>query len=368
MMERFRPQRTLHQVRLRYSADMKRSWTSHLLVLALILTANRALAQSSLEMLQRDLDDFKTEHQQAETKNLDYFFSSLQAAEDSPAAAEKLYADAGGKPPARARVMTHYEHETPTEESARTALDQAAMSSFDSTLQMHCGMMHFAALFVTQPKLSSLKGDWLAWLKNASQAYPQVVATVKDPRRAGKDDDENASPDISAQIRGTAMNASMIGDYLGFQGWGDKDEGKWRVADLPELYHDQILQPLRQPPSQAALGAWDIYIAMMNADQPDAEKWTDIDYPALQFEKACDDFASAPSTDKLQSLVTLMKAHPRHPKIDDWIKRVHDMIQGYQAQRNGGAASSTSAGTSGPGLGPVPPDQPAPPAVSTPTK
>jgi hypothetical protein len=269
-----------------------------------------------------------------------------------------------------AKVITRYEHETPTEEAARKALDQATMTSFDSTLQMHCGLMRMAALFVTQPKLSTLQGDWIAWLKNAAQTYPQIVASVADPRLAedpgGDHGGEKSKPadDVNATLRNLSMRESPIGPYLGFQSWGDKKPGNWRVADVPKFYFEQVLTPLRQAPSDATLAAWDVYIAMMNADQSDPEEWTDVDYPALQFQKACDDYAAAQTTDKLQALVTLIKAHPSHPQLDDWISRVHDMIQALQAQRAGAAQASSTSTTSA--LPPVAPDGPNTPAVSTP--
>ena len=327
----------------------------------LLIPSHRAGAQSSLEMLQKDLDQFKQEHQEASSKNMDSFFGALAEAEGSPDAAQKLYLAAGGKLPEGARVMTHYEHETPTEEDARKALDQASMASFNGTLQLHCGMMRMAALFVTQPKLPTLQSDWLTWLKNAAQTYPQIVVSIADPRLAGADGERI---DASAPIRNFTMRESPIGTYLGFQKWGDKKPGAWRLAAIPKLYFDQILTPLRKTPTPETLAAWDTYIAMMNADEPDQDKWTNVDYPPLQFQKACDDYAAKPGTDKLEALVNLIKAHPTYPQLDDWISQVHDMIQAYQVQRS---AAETPNPNAPPAQAPVAPDSPPGPAVSTPS-
>lgn len=343
-------------------------------LLAMVLIGKSACAQSSLEMLQKDLDQIRQEHQDATTKNLQYFFTSLQTAEGAPEAADKLYVAAGGKPPGMAKVITEHEHETPSEESARTAVDKASLSAFDGAIQLQCGLMRFGALFITQPKLANLPEEWVAWLKDAGQMYPQVAAMVADPRLAappdadvnprdghGKKGRPEIPPgvDVSAAIRNMPLHDSPISSFLGFHGWEGKDQGNWRVADIPRLYRENVLDPLRKTPTAATLAAWDIYIAMMNADQPNADQWNDIDYPALQFEKECDDFAGTPNTEKLEALVNFIKAHPDHPKFDDWIDRVHDMIKGYHDQRTAAAAPAPAST-----LPPIQPDQPPPPPVS----
>jgi hypothetical protein len=341
-----------------------------ILILGLLLPLPAARAQSSLDLLQKDLDQLKEEHQEVASKNFDYFLTALAGAATSPDSAEKLYFQAGGAAPEPAKVRTQYEHETPTEESAREALDQATMASFDGALQLHCGMMRLAALYVTQPKLAGLDDAWIAWLKSASQSYPQIAAAITDPRvtaapapdaEADNSDGHHghkkpepppdAKIDASSGIRNLAMRDSPISNYLGFHAWGDKEQGQWRIADLPRLYRDDILEPSRKSPTAATQAAWDVYIAMMNADQPDADRWADVDYPALQFEKACDDFKSEPSTDKVEALIAFIKAHPTHPQIDDWINRVHNLIEGYRAQGQASAAPASSSA-----LPPIEPD------------
>jgi hypothetical protein len=341
------------------------------------LMENAGRAQSSLEMLQKDIEQLKQEHEATTTKNLDYFMSSLTEASGSPESADKLFLAAGGKPPDPAKVRTAYEHETPTEEAARVAVDQQTMASFDGTLQLHCGMMRLAALFVTNPKAPTLQDDWLAWLKSAAQNYPQMAATVSDSRTTPDDDkdapggghhhhhaEDDGKPNPTAAIRKMTMSQSPISNYLGFHGWGDKEQGKWSVADVPDLYRKQILEPLRKSPTAATLAAWDVYIAMMNADQPDQDQWTSVDYPALQFDKDCDDFNSAPSTEKLETLVGIIKANPDHPMEDQWFKRVQDLLKTFQEQKDGGASVSSSA----PALPPIQPDAPPGPSVVYPTK
>ena len=322
------------------------------LIFGLLGLGTAGYAQSSLDMLQRDLDQMKQEHQEASSKNFDYFLRSLETAQSDPQSAEKLYYQAGGAPPPKAAVMTKYEHETPTEEAARRNLDQAVTANFDGALQLHCALMRFAALFVAKPDTSGLQDGWIAWLKSVGPSYPQVGGIVVDPRisaeNKGDGDGHSRRPhvppgakvDASGGIKALAVRDSPIGSYLGFHGWGDKAQGGWRLADLPGLYRQEILEPLRKSPSAATLAAWDVYIAMMNADQPDEDRWADIDYPAFQFDKGCDDFAGAPNTDKLEALMGIIKAHPEHPRVDEWFGRVHDLLQAYRAQR---AAASSAA-------------------------
>ena len=341
------------------------------------LLENAVRAQSSLEMLQRDIEQLKQEHEAATTKNLDYFMTTLTEASGSAESADKLYLAAGGKAPDPAKVRTAYEHETPTEEAAREAVDQQTMASFDGTLQLHCGMMRLAALFVTDPKSSTLQDDWLTWLKSAAQNYPQLAAKVTDSRDTPDDnkdtngdgrhhshheEEPDAKPDPTAAVRNLSMSESPISTYLGFRDWGKSDQGKWRVADVPDLYRKDILEPLRQTPTAATLAAWDVYIAMKNADQPDPDQWTNVDLPALQFDKDCDDFNSAPSTEKLETLVGIIKANPDHPLEDQWFTRVQAMLKTFQAQKDGGAAAPTPDAA----LPPIQPDAPTTPSVSVP--
>jgi hypothetical protein len=322
-----------------------------------------AWAQSSLEMLQRDLDEMKTEHEEMTAKNFAAFLSALQNAAETPDAAEKLYLQAGGTAPKAAEVRTEYEHETPTEASARLTIDRNEEASFSGALQLHCALMRYAAMFVTQPQAAGLNDEWLAWLKTAAQVYPQLAVVTTDTRGDPASDDASrhshhrhsdppepanpppASPapvDLASQIRNLSVKTSPISSFLGFHHWGKSDEGAWKVADLPEFYRTQILEPLRKTPNADTLAAWDVYMAMMNADQPDAKTWTDVDYPKLLFDKDVDDFASAPDTEKLQTLIGIMKAHPDHPLQDEWLGRMKALIQGYRQQRSGGSAAATT--------------------------
>jgi hypothetical protein len=152
-----------------------------------------------------------------------------------------------------------------------------------------------------------------------------------------------------------SMRDSSISKYLAFKLWGDKEQGSWSVASIPKLYETNVLTPLRATPTAATLAAWDVYIAMMGGDTTDNDQWNQTVYPPLQFERACDDYAVTPSTEKLEDLVNLIKANPTYPKVDDWIGRVHKLMEDYRAS-HGGAAEVTTAATNA-----APPD----PNVST---
>ena len=151
------------------------------------------------------------------------------------------------------------------------------------------------------------------------------------------------------------MHDSVISKYLGFKAWGDKEQGTWAVSDLPKLYRTNVLEPLRATPTADTLAAWDAYIAMANADEPDNDKWNQVVYPPLQFDRACDDYSVTPGTEKLENLVNLIKANPTFPKVDDWISRVHQLMDDYRARRGGGAPvvqnpATTSGVTSNPNV------------------
>ena len=357
--------------------------------------AGVARAQSSsLDLLEKDLDQIDQQHKEDTEKNLDSITSMLENASASPDAAVQLYQAAGGQLPKPAPVKTAYEHETPSEAQQRNALDQATMTEFGGALQLHCGMMRFAALFVLDPNMPGLQNEWVAWLKSAAQIYPGIATPLTDTRtgdvqsddgsssrrssRRNRDsgggggdatadsgssstNEQDASADsgrgrdrtpkppekivVSDKIRKMSMSGSPISTYLGFLAWADSKEGKWTVADLPKLYKEQVLDPLRQTPSAATLAAWDSYIAMMNADEPDNEKWTDLDYPGLLFERDSDDFAMKPTEDKIEAMITLIKANQKHPDFADWHSRVKDMIKTLrdQMQQQATAAAATAA-------------------------
>lgn len=274
-----------------------------------------ARGQTSLDVLEKDLDEVKQQRQEATSQGFLNLMDQLDKADSNADAALQLYQAAGGTLPAPAEVKTRYEHETPTEKAARLKQDQANMTSFAAMLQLHCGMMRIAAQEVTKPDAPHLHEDWVAWLKNAAQIYPQLT---------GAD-----------EVRAMPMKDSPISTYLDFHGWGDKEQGGWTVRDLPKFYRANVLEPLRNPMVAEALPDWDVYIALCNANEADNDRWNNDELPALQFEKACDDFALAPGTEKLQTLVDLIKAHPNHAKVDDWIARVHAMLAAYKAQREG---------------------------------
>jgi hypothetical protein len=311
---------------LRYCAGMKQLGLGRILVAIVLGCAwiGGARAQTSLDELQKDLDQVKQEHQDATTQTLATFLNALQNAAARPDAAVQLYQQAGGDMPAPTQVTTRYEHETPTEKAQRLAQDQANVSALGGMLQLQCGLMRFAALFMEQSPPATLHDDWTTWLKSVAPAYPQL---------AGAD-----------SIRNMTMKESPISAYLNFHGWGDKEQGGWTVRKLPAFYRQYILDPLRNPIVADVLPAWDTYIAMRSANAANnPDKWNNEDLPELQFERTCDDFALQADTDKLQTLVQLIKDHPTHPKVDEWISTTHDMIAAYKAQHEPG--STTNAPT-----------------------
>jgi len=82
--------------------------------------------------------------------------------------------------------------------------------------------------------------------------------------------------------RDVSVKDSIISTYFGYHGWGDKEQGQWSVRQIPALYRKEILEPMRKALSPDTLAAWDTYITLKNADQPDPDKWKrhEAEHPA----------------------------------------------------------------------------------------
>ena len=337
----------------------------------LILPGALASAQTSIDVLEQDLNQIKQEHQDASGQVFTTFLTSLDDAARSQDAALLLYQQAGGTMPDPSPVITQYQSESPDERSSREAQDAANVVCLSCAVELQCGLMRFAALFIQNPDAKGLHEAWLGWLKSAAQLYPQMTPTdlrVKDEEavaaRAARDNpppsDTRESkhkgyqrmsavrrnfmpPDKAREIKERSVRDSIISSYLGFNGWGDKDPSHWRVFDLPNMYKDQVLDPLRTAHNPEALDAWNTFIAMKSADQPDRDAWTQVDYPSLQFDAASDDFNISPSMEKLSVLVNIIKTNPVHPKLDEWIAQTQKMLQDFRGTKPAAPASSAPA-------------------------
>jgi len=346
---------------------------------AILLQAGPAKAQDSLKALEDELAQAKQQHDDVTTQSLTNFFSQVDSGMASSDAAVALYVqarsaqpnfippdtDQSGKsslestllacgiPPSP--VRSEHANETASEKDARLALDQANIAKLGIALQLHCGLMHYAALFVAKPDQKGLQDDWVAWLKTAAQIYPQLgmVQQTDDQAPQSRKKKKNHQPGANESAQPTpapsyypedmlakTMHDSIISKFLAFNLWADKEQGGWAVKDLPKLYRTKVLEPLRATPTAETLAAWDAYIAMANVDEPDNDKWNDVVYPPLQFDRACDDYTISPSTEKLEGLVNLIKANPTNPNADDWISRAHQLMDGYRTS-HGGAPATT---------------------------
>ncbi|HEV3270815.1 MAG TPA: hypothetical protein VGZ93_01405 [Candidatus Methylacidiphilales bacterium] len=317
-----------------------------------------AMAQSSIQALESEFNEANVAHQQATSKMLTDFFAQIDVAMASPEAAIALYQQAGGALPDPTPVVTAHSQETATEREKRVAQDQANLAKLGVVVQLHCGLMHYAALFVVSPDQKGLQNEWVAWLRTTAQIYPQlsVAEASNAPKQEGAPNDDNAPSNAPGQnrhngrrdraprpqpafnpeeMKDKTMRDSIISKFLAFNAWGDKEQGGWSVGDLPKLYRANVLEPLRTPPTPATLTAWDGYIAMANADEPDNDKWNQIDYPPLAFDRACDDYAIAPNAEKLEGLVTFIKTNPANPNADDWIASVRKLLDDYRASHGG---------------------------------
>lgn len=302
-----------------------------------------------MDVLKKQLEQAKQQRKEASSQIFLNLMAELDKAVQSPDAALDLYQRSGGEMPDPAPVITRYTDETTSEKEQRLAVDEANKASLAYAVQLHCGLMRFGALFVENPQKQGLQDDWIAWLKSSARLYPQVNKAVEDSRQQkGSDDDtvgkgkgkgvnnggggrrgggkRNGGQDKASSMRDQALRDSIITSFLNFHAWGDKEQGGWRVHDLPKLYRSAILDPLRENPSAATLAAWDTFIAMKNADSNDPDKWAQVDYPALQFERAMDDFAINSGADKAAVLTAIITSNPNHPKTDEWIARVEKIL------------------------------------------
>lgn len=330
-------------------------------------------AQSSIDILEQELKTAKEEHTEMTAQVIANFFSQVDAAMGSPNAAVSLYQQAGGMLPDASPIVTQHAAETVSERAAREALDQAVLTKLGTLLELHCGLMHFGAFFVLDPKKDGLNDQWVAWLKRAAPIYIQMNplpditfggggnpgGAVPAFHRHRKDQadtggsggagggGQNAPPPPRplslAELKAKTLHDSIISKYLMFKKWGDGEQGGWSVKDLPRLYRTNVLDPLRVTPNADTLASWDVYIAMMNADEADNERWNQTDYPPLQFERACDDYAISPSTEKLEGLINIVKASPTNSQADDWIARIHKLLDDYRAKHGGSAVAAQSA-------------------------
>jgi hypothetical protein len=356
---------------------MKQLGCIGLLLAVLFQSGSVARAQNSLQALEQELKEAKQQHDDTTSQTMASFFQQVDAAMASPDAAAALYEQAGGTPPDPTDVVTVHDSETATEKDARLARDQANLTIYGTALELQCGLLHYAALFVTKPDQPGLQDDFTNWLKTAAKTYPQLAlppidknaAPPVDTHKKKKDRDrerdrEQEAADLLApptpppppppynptEIKNRAMRDTLISKYLGFKAWGDKsstdkNQGDWAVADIPKLYRQYVLDPQRTAPTTATLAAWDAYIAMANSDERDTDTWTQSTYPPLQFERACDDYTIAPSTEKLEGLIALIKANQTHPQAGEWFTRVEKMMNDY-AVAHGGAPQTPAPSSS----------------------
>jgi hypothetical protein len=290
---------------------------------------SRVMAQTSLDVIIQDLKEVKQQHDQAASQAMTTFLTTLDTASQSGSEALDLYKRAGGNLPDLTPVRKHYEYETVSEKEAREAIDAQNYAAAAIVVQVHCGLMRYAALLSLKPAPPGTQDQWLVWLKTIAQVYPQLSGS-----RALKD---------------VAMRDSVISNYLNFHGWGGSDQGGWAVHDIPRLYRDLVLEPLRHPPGPGTLDAWDTYTNMLQGDEPDHDRWTNSDEPPIDFDRGSDDFAIEPTLDKLAALDAIIKANPTSDHLNDWITRMQAMITVYQQGGTNHSPTPAATPTASPG-------------------
>ena len=335
-------------------------------VVAMGLAAARfAHAQNTLDALEQELKEAQQQHDDVTAQNLTNFFSQVDQAMQSSDAAVTLWQNAGGAMPALTGTTTQYSSETVTEREAREAKDKANAQALGGMLQVHCGLLHYGATFITSPDQKGLKDDFNGWLQKIAEVYPQLGAPASadnapapggggggyhhhhDGGGAGGGGAAPPPPPLNfSDLKDKSLHDSPISKFLGFTVvFKDKDQGSWSVKQIPALFKSNILDPSRATPNQTTLANWDIYVAMMQADETDPDKWTTTDYPPLQFERAYDDYAISPNTDKIETLVQIIHANPTHASAPDWLTRTKTLLDAYRTAHGGSGAPAVVQNT-----------------------
>jgi hypothetical protein len=333
---------------------MKRFWVVGISVV--MAMTGLAHAQSTLDALDQELKEAQQQHDDVTAQNLSNFFSQVDQAMQSTEGSVQLWQSAGGAMPALTGTTTQYSSETASERETREAKDRANVQALGGMLQVHCGLLHYGGQFVTDPKQKGLQDAFNDWLQKIAAVYPQLGASTSDSTSspgggehkhhhgdAGGGGAGAAAPPPPlnfSELKGKTLKDSPITKYLGFTAaFKDKDQGSWSVKQIPALFKTNILDPSRATPNATTLGNWDIYVAMMQADETDPDKWTTTDYPPFQFERAYDDYSISPNTDKIQTLVQIIHANPTHPGAPDWLTRTKAALDAYRAGHGGGGAT-----------------------------
>jgi len=337
--------------------------------LACCLQVTGAHAQTSIDVLEQDLKRIKEDRASNSSQVMVGFYSALDPATNNAQAAMDLYQKAGGPVPKGADVVTRYEHETPDEQAAREASDSSAMQGYDGVVQLHCGLMRFAAMQIKSPETPHLSEDWIAWLKNAAQLYPQVAAhefkiTPEASTIPGGPPSTTPPAPISSgaggrDFRYTPLRDSPISNYLNFHGWGSSEQAGWSVSDLPRLYRQFVLDPLRTTKSPNLIPAWDTYLAMRQATEGQSDRWASETAPALQFERANDAWTVSPTVENVGAMVDIIKANPTHAQVDDWTAKVQTILDMMKAASTPAPVASNP---DAPHADAPQPDAPTPPA------
>jgi hypothetical protein len=336
----------------------------------LVIPGSHAAAQSTIDVLYQELNTVKQQQADMSSQSTTNFFSQVDAGMESNDAAVQLYQAANGPMPDPSPIVTTHEDESASEKAARLALDQSNVTKLGLVLQLQLGLMHYGGLFILDPKRQGLQEAWAAWLQKAAQVYTQigdltpgvpgagaVPGAVHHHHHANAEGGEGeaggggapaapAAPPARlnlAELKSQAISNSIIVKYLSFQAFGSSDQGQWSVSGIPGLYKTAVLDPSRTSPTAETLTKWDIYIAMLNADQKDQDTWNQTIYPPLAFNRALDDYAIEPNTEKLEGLIKLVSAYPTYPGAKDWLAQIKTMIDAYKSQHAPAPADTPAA-------------------------
>jgi hypothetical protein len=293
---------------------------------------------SSLDALQRELDELKTKQKGL----IDNAFSTFLTEMDKDAVdGEAALAFLDSAKETIAQDKANAEKPPTPDDGSGSSIDQAVQSqpterkhhhsqNQNTTNQpdpmvaaAHCGLVRFAALYILHPDTANLDTQWKTWLESAGENYPSLKR--EDP------------------LFQTPVSDSVIPKFYKMDLSG-KEQSDWKVAKLSDIYEKYILKPLGDANDPKVLAAWDTFAGMKKVDVDALTFSTDVE-PTLYFNKEVADYKLNPTVDKISKLYQLAEQNPAHKDFSKWLDTISGLIADMRARYGVPAPATTTTTT-----------------------
>ncbi len=284
--------------------------------LVLGLCSGELSAQTTVDTLENALRDVKRVREQSEKATQEAFLTRLTGAATSGQAARALMKEVGMDlpdpefPPDLPRTDTTLEQRR--EHQQKVAEAEARVGHIDRCLQAHFQLMRFGYQFATMQAGAVGNPEWESWIKSTASNYGTIRAF---------------------DLAGQEIGSSKVIRYFQVKELAGKPEAGWSLRQIPQLYREFILTPLREDKNPQLGQAWDQYIAMRSQEMRDADRWRDEEEPWLQFQKQADLFRIAPSDIKLTEIVNLIRRNPQHPRFEQMHGQATELLKVLRERR-----------------------------------